>query len=355
MKRLSISLLAALLLAAAVPALASAAVRPITFNAVIGDRCLRGFASDSATVKVVLRDSNGVKKSGKTFTARSDGSFTVCGLHARIAIGDTLHAEDGNSVHDFVIPLLTGFGNRDKDVYKGQGPAGDYVKLICAFGNGFEPCQATFKVHVNSEGKWSLKPGWDVQGGETFYVQWKSPAGDKANVIATPPYLIARIGTAQVRGETRSGSTPTIVLKRGPALDVVAMANPQADVFDGEYTGALRNMAGNKVAIHTGDVITSDMSSEIDWVVPDIQANGNSSTDRVHGYCHWDDPSYLGELRIDIYRSGEFVTGSEITDGVEEDGSFHVNMHPGFQAGDRIEVQCGMGAGDFAEEVFTAF
>lgn len=353
MRRLTAGLLAALVMMATVPTIASAATRPITFFAFIGDECIQGNASDGAIVHVVWRDADGTLKANKTLTAdgSNDGYFSACGSGPDVVVekGDRLRANDGTSTHSLVVPELTAQGNRVRDVYKGRGPAGQYVKLICAFSNGFEPCMQTWKIRVNAEGQWSFKPGWDVGAGETMLLQWKSAVGDAIITIATPAILTVRIGSAHLVGVTRDGAPAAIVLRRGPSFDIRATTNVASSPVDGEFTGKLRNQAGNKVNVRAGDLISSDIAPDLEWIVPDIQASGDSSTGHVTGRCVYDDPSgpLNGDLRIDA--PGD---SSEITDNMEEDGSFDVELD--FAAGDKLIVGCGMSTGDWVEKVFTA-
>ena len=340
---------------ALVPGVAAAATRPITVRTYIGGECVFGTASDDAIVQFVWKAADGTRKAKTSVHADSSGEWQYCASDGdNVRIGDRIRANDGSSVHELVVPRLTGFGNRVRDVYKGQAPAGDYIKLICLFSNGFEPCVETWKIHVSSEGKWSFRPGWDVGAGETLGVQWKSPSGDFVRTFATPAILTVRIGSARVVGTARNGASTTFVLKRGPALDVKAMANPVASLFNGDFTGQLRNQAGNKVKVRAGDLISSDIAADLQWVVPDIQATGDASTDHVTGRCHYDDPSevFSGDLQIFAYHNGEFVNRSSITDYYDDDGYFDVEME--FQAGDQLIVRCGMFTGDWSERSFTA-
>ena len=345
----------ALMVLGVVPATVSAATRPITIEVYIGNHCIIGRASDNANVALTLKTSDGTTKVHRNTTASAVGTWSICNLGGNVVeIGDRIRVADGNSVHHLTVPLLTAFGSRDRDSYKGRGPAGEYIKLICQFSNGFEPCTRTWRIRVSSEGKWSLRPGWDVRGGETADAQWKSPAGDIVRARATPAFLIVRIGSARVTGATRSGAHAVVVLKRGPALNIRAMANPESNPVDGRFSGRLRSQAGNKVLVRAGDLISSDISSEVEWFVPDIQATGDSSTQHVTGQCEYEDPSgaQSGDFEILAFRNGAFVSSSSITDGVDENGFFDVEME--FQAGDRLLVRCGMGGGDMAEKFFTA-
>ena len=347
--------LVALMVLALVPGVAAAATRPITFTIFMGDSCVRGRASDNGMFDFAWLNANGGTKYAALVQAGPDGRFSICPPQARIVeAGDRLMTHDGSALHELVVPGLTGFGNRVRDIYKGRGPANQYIKLICSFSGGFEPCQETWRVRVNSEGKWSLKPGWDVGPAETLVVQWKSPSGDFVRTYATPAILTVRIGSARVVGTTRTGGHPTVVLKRGPALDVKAMANPTASPLNGDFTGQLRNQAGNKVNVRPGDLISSSIAADLMWIVPAIQATGDASTDHVTGRCHYDDPSevFSGDLQIFAYHNGEFVNRSSITDYYDDDGYFDVEME--FQAGDQLIVRCGMFTGDWSERSFTA-
>jgi hypothetical protein len=352
------ALLSALMVVGLMPASVSAATRPITISVVKGDHCLYGRASDDAVLQITWKDANGNRKLRVNDDADGSGHWDYCSTqnNVKVETGDWISAKDvaTGETHLLIVPTLTAFGNRVRDVYKGFGPAGNYIKLICAFSNGFEPCQQTWRVRVSNEGKWSLRPGWDVGAGETIAAQWKSAAGDFVRAIATPPILTVRIGSPRVVGETRSGSALTVVLKRGPALDVRATANLHSSPFDGAFAGPLKNQAGSKVNVRPGDLISSDISADLQWVVPDIQATSDSQTGNVDGRCDYDDPlgPQQGDFEVRVFRNGEFIDRSSIVDSMDEEGFFNVVLD--FQLGDQLVVRCGMSTGDWAEKMFTA-
>ena len=347
--------LLALMLAAIAPAYAAAATRPITLKIFIGDQCLAGKASDNAFLAIDWRDGNGaLKYSVSGVPADGNGNWEWCSqLPVHVVSGDIIRVTDTGSSdsHLLIVPELTIYGNRVTDAYKGRAPGGSSIKLICWFSSGFEPCSETWRILVSNTGKWSFRPGWDVGAGETIIAQWKSPAGDFVRSYGTPAELSVRIGSARIAGVTRNGSHPTIVLRRG---QLMAMAHPDASPLDGVFTGKLRNQAGNKVKVKAGDLISSDIAADLQWVVPQIVATGASSLQHVAGHCDYDDPSepQVGDFEILVFHNGEFVDRTSIVDFYDENGYFDVELE--FQAGDRLLVRCGMGTGDWAEKMFTA-
>jgi hypothetical protein len=341
------------------PASVSAATRPITISVFKGDRCVAGSASDDAVVQITWKDANGNRKARVTRDADEGGRWIFCAGQngPQVQTGDWISVEDmaTNDTHLLIVPTLTAFGNRVRDVYKGFGPAGTYIKVICSFSGGFEPCQQVWRIRVSDEGKWSMRPGWDVRGGETMIAQLKTEAGDFVRAIANPPILTVRIGSPRVVGETRSGAALNVVLKRGSSLDVRATANLHASPYDGAFAGPLKNQAGNKVNVRPGDLISSDISADLQWVVPNINATGDSSTGHVTGRCHYDDPSgpQFGALRVLVLHNGEVIDGSSIVDSMDENGFFDIDELV-FEPGDQVLVRCGMATSDWAEKMFTA-
>ena len=348
------AVLVAVIAAALVPAYAAAATRPTTLNLTLGSNCLRGTASDDAVVELVWKDSDGHRKLRINVAAGPTGAWNYCSSQSDVLLerGDQIKATVDGNAHILVVPLLTAFGSRDLDVYKGRGPAGAYLKIICSFSDGFEPCMDTWKVRVSSQGKWSFRPGWDVGGNDTMVVQWKSPAGDKVFTIANTAYAVVRIGSPRFTGATRNGTVANFVLKRGPALDVKAMAHPMSSPLNGDFVGKFRNAQGNTVKVRAGDLITSDISSAIDWIVPDVVATADSSSGHITGHC----PSDGWGVGVTVYRDGENIAGDSalFTDEGNFDFDFSDGSNLPFQAGDRVLVGCQINDADWVEKFFTA-
>jgi hypothetical protein len=132
-------------------------------------------------------------------------------------------------------------------------------------------------------------------------------------------------------------------------MDVKATANLVANDLDGSFAGPLKNTAGSKVNVKAGDWITSDMSSEIDWIVPNISVVADSSTGHVTGECGTE-----SSVRVTVYRNGEaFSDDWDLPEG----GSFDFDSADGhviFQAGDQVLIQCEIAAGDWVERMTTA-
>jgi len=349
MRRLTIGLTAALVIGATFPALASAAYAPLTLNVYIGDNCIRGRAADHASVNVVLRDSGGTLKSSQTVTAAANGSFTACSNSQIVEIADQIHVNDGiHDARDVTVPELTLYQNRDTNVYKGRGPAGQYVTLICGLSNGFEPCSATWKLKVNAQGQWGYKPGWDVRGDEDMGLRWKDVDGDVFNVWNTSPFVSVTIGQAAVTGAARAGSSATVVLMKGNTLDVRGTAYPVGAPGYGTFKSKFLTTGGSKAKVHVGDHVTSDIASDADFIVSNITATANVSTGHVVGDCVPDSLWFMG-----IYRNGELIDGADWR--FDSDTHFNENFSSlPLMAGDRVLISCQLPTRDVIQKWFTA-
>jgi hypothetical protein len=340
---------AALALVGLLPGSVAAASHPITFSVKVGEKCVSGTASDGALVHFVWNDADGTRKARTDLVASSSGDWTFCSTKGWVLteIGDRMTARDGTSTHEFVVPELTLYQNRVKDLFKGTGPAGHYIRLICGLSDGFESCQEVWQVKVNSEGKWSLKPGWDVPGGGTMFVTWKDDDGDRTWVANVGPYVALTIGQAGIEGSARVGSPATVVLKDGNTLDVRGTAHATGGVYQGLFSSRFRNDAGKKVKVHVGDRVTSDVAADLDWIVTDIEAHPRVSRQHVTGQCGGDS----GLFRVVNYRGGVAV-GYDYS-WTDEDGSFDMKWHDdAFQSGDSMLVWCPVGTGDWIRKWF---
>jgi hypothetical protein len=339
--------LVTLLLTALVPASVAAATRPITFSVYIGDACVEGRAADGGMFDFAWERADGSLKRAALAQANPEGYFRLCSSPGVVVeAGDRIMTHDGYVFHELTVPNLTLTQNRVKNLYKGRGPAGQYVRLVCDHGNGFEPCIWSAKIKVNSEGQWGIKPGWNIGANEGMFVTWKSAMGDFVRVRNYSPSLTVRIGSAFVRGTTSNGRPATVALRRGPSFDVRGSLATKSAPLDGRFSGSLKNQQGNKVLVRVGDRITSSVASDLDFIVPDIEAYADSATDHVIGQCN--DP---GIFNVDIYRNGTFIDGEYWWP--EDDGTFDMRFLE-FQAGDTVVVRCPVSTGDQVEKAFIA-
>ncbi|HUR16538.1 MAG TPA: hypothetical protein VMZ33_04590 [Candidatus Limnocylindrales bacterium] len=328
--------LAALVVGAIVPGVVAAATRPVKFDVVMGYSCISGRASDGATVELVWRQTDGTRKARASVPASASGGYwSYCSNDGDVvAIGDSFFAHDGASSHAFVVPELTLVINRVDDVFKGVAPAGDYVRLICGYTNGFEPCQRTWSLRVNPEGRWKFRPQWPVAGWQGMSVRWRSDDGDAVTVNARGPYVDVTIGSATVRGAARANGPVTVVLRRAGSFDVAGTAVTTAGAYVGEFRTKFRDSNGNPVKVRVGDWITSDISPDVDFTVPNVVASADASTDLVTGQC----PDYSMFVEAVVMRSG-YEDGD--WDWPEEGGSFELDLSwPDLQAGESVRAHC---------------
>ena len=239
------------------------------------------------------------------------------------------------------------FQNRVNDHYNGRGPAGDYVTLVCGLSNGFEPCVQTWKLEVNSAGNWGRNPHWDVTGGDFMSVKWASPAGDKVRRHNYAPHVVVTIDRAGVSGSTRNGSPSDVLLMKANGA-VRGGAAVTGSSLDGRFVGRFeKDTTGERVQARVGNLVSSDIASDAEFIIRDIEANPNVGTQRVTGDC----PTPAGLfVRARIFRDGEEVSGDH--EWPEEDGSFPFNSLE-FESGDRLLVSCDLPTGDRIQKFFA--
>lgn len=350
---------AALLLAVSLPGIAAAAPVPIRFDISLGAACVGGTANADAAVNLVWKNAIGAVKAQVTVTSIY-GRWSYCAPNPSTvaAVGDSIKASAGSSTHTLVLPRLTVNVNRVDDVVRGEAPAGAMVRLSCWGGPlpTFEPCQWRARVRVAANGSWSLRPGWDILGGESFGLRWLSPSGDKVWADGTGPFVTVTLGSSRFSGATRPNQTAHLVMRDGTSFDVLAMGSAVSDASGGNFSGRFRDNEGHAVSISATDILSSDISPDIDWVVPDIEASASASTDVVSGRCF--DAGTAGDLvQIRLSRAGQ-ERGWAI-EGTENDGSFAVYM-PGIgfpdpavvKSGDKILISCMQSNADWVQMSF---
>ena len=244
---------------------------------------------------------------------------------------DTVWVNDGISANAITLPVLTLVQNRVDDIYRGRGPAGQYVRLVCDRPTGFNACDWNRTIKVNSQGKWSFGNYWDISGNKGMYLRWRR-GDDIISTTSVSPFLQLTIGSPKVSGATRNGASFAVVVKKANTVDMRGSASGIASTATGEFNGKLRNQSGNLVNVRVGDFVTSDVAPDVAWIVHDIPASANSSTGHITGFCD-DARSYI----VLVYHGGVLVDSDEMY--TEMSGNFDIDYLT-FQAGDQIQVSC---------------
>jgi hypothetical protein len=349
-KKLSIGLLSALLLGALLPASVAAATRPIKFHVQIGDHCIYGSASDAPGVNLLWQAQDGRVKLDIAFIPNPGGSFSLCYTPDEvIEVGDRIYADDGHSVHELIIPELTLVIDRVNDRFKGRAPAGDYVRLVCGYVNGFEPCRASWKIKASAHGRWGWNPPFDVTGWQEMWLNWKSDGGDGVTIDARGPHVDVTIGNAIVRGSTRPGALVTLLLRRAGSDNVVAMASKTAN-DTGRFQAKFRNANGKLVKVRVGDRIFSNVAPDQNLTVPNVTGSFDAESNTGTGTCTAD--TFF--VSVTVNRNGE-------PDGpntwVENDlGTFNVDFSGlDLLPGESVKVTCILvGNGELVSRKFIA-
>ena len=116
---------------------------------------------------------------------------------------------------------------------------------------------------------------------------------------------------------------------------------------------------GHLASVAVGDHVTAhSLSSDADWIVPDIQASGNPANDVVSGVC--EQTGSVSDLgHVDVVRPGH-VRGRAYV-GLDATGHFSWDFggqpSPGFDPanikhGDKLVVGCMIDTGDWVQRSF---
>jgi hypothetical protein len=330
------SALVGLLVAAVLPAYAAAhtPTHPIAFYVSIGGECISGTATDGASVTLTLKSAQGrVKERATVESASGTGSFEHCWSDGDVVeIGDRIRAYDGTSGHLLVVPTLSLVINRVDDYFKGRAPAGDYVRLTSHY--GWEFPGTSWRIRANSEGMWGYRPqGFEVTGQQQMSLTWKSDANDVVGISAYGPHVDVTIGSAVVRGSTRANRVATVVLRRAGSNHVAATAVTRAGP-DGLFQTKFRNQSGLPVKARVGDRITSDVSPDEDWIVPNVTLNVDAESGEATGTC----TESTSIITVRVIRNG-YSDGST-TFPQDDLGSFETGMGVELVPGEAVTVTC---------------
>jgi hypothetical protein len=347
------------MLGLAAPGVVAAATPPTQIDATMGSRCVGHYGSTPGdTFKLVWRDASNALVAKRNVTVDTDGVWSVCVTHHRLSAGDTLKATNGGGTNDLVVPELTMSVNRVHGYLSGRGPEGEVLRAHCDFSNGFEPCVWHDGVRVGPNGFWALNLPFPVNGGDAYDVVWRSADNDHVTVLAQGPFVKAELGTANVNGALAPGATRTIylldasMLRKGKAV-VTGSQNGTTD--NGTFNAVFLDTGGNPVNVLPGDTIDATrLSSDSQFVVPNITATATASNDHVAGQCE-NTPSSQGYADVSLYRAGR-LRGFTQFQGDGNNGVFNFNFrHLGpfdneanVKPGDRLVIDCVQDGGDGA-------
>jgi hypothetical protein len=354
----TVALLAAALGTSALPA-AAAVERPTTIYIELGQGCIGGYATDGAAVTVTrYRASPYTYWRAIVYANNDDGRWDACPGEPQA--GDELYAAVGSDVHKLVVPRLTLFMDRVGDVIEGRAPARTTVHVD-------SPVSAD--VHVNRHGKWSYHTdGYDILGGELGQMHWTSAGGDVVRTRGYSAQLIVTVGSAKFFGFAGHQQQFVATLSRDLTNtgSFTAIASGKATAYAMDFQKFFRDANGNKVKVKAGDMVSAlGLASDAEWVVPQIEAAGNGSTEIVTGRCH-DTGTSLGWYRITVINPSNGQARGSVSGWTASDGTFSVDFtdpsaSPGVvtssgpvdvMSNDQLQVWCGQNSGDFAIATF---
>ena len=208
-------------------------------------------------------------------------------------------------------------------------------------------------MRVGSDSEWATGVPFDFIGGAQFFAQWRS-GDDRVVAWGTAPFISATLDRPWFTGATRSNAVRNIELEGKASAAVVG------DPFDGTFRDRFRDGSDDPVNLAPGDSLTTDISPDAHWIVPDIDASVSVQSDVVSGRC-FDTGSSAGLVQVLLHRSGK-ERGWALLD-TEADGSFSFDFatdgdpfwtNANVRDGDRITVRCMQSEGDWVQRVLFA-
>ena len=352
------ALSAAILLLGALPGqtVAASASNLAIYVPYIGGNCIFVTAPANKTLNLTWKDAGGtVKEVASVPTDVGDPMY--CSAKNVIAVGDRLKVSYGSHNHKLTIPVVTASVNRITDKILGTGPAGTRLRIECGhypFGQ-FEPCQWTKSVTVSSSGTWSAKVPFAMFGGWTMDVRWHNAYGDEVYYETTVPYFEVYLGKAKFSGVTTPLESATVTVADSTMTAKGSGTAVAADPRVGSFKGKFRDSRGHLVTVVPGDYVSSSVSPDASFVVPQITATATAANDHVWGACRLSN-SYL-TVFVELYRHGRLLGAANegMTDGTFDFNFRHTFPRPiNVRAGDKLLVECIQSEGDRAVMVIFA-
>jgi hypothetical protein len=341
----------ALVALATVPGSASAATSPLPMEIQMYDSCIAGNATDNSTLSFVWRTAGGaLKASGSTLTDPSFG-WEYCATDPGVWVepGDRISLDDGTNARNYVVPNLTMAINRVTDKVTGTGPVGRSLR-VCPHGRfaDFERCHG---VRAAQDGTWSYKDSGDLDGFQVD-VRWISPNDDSLQISAYAPFVAPMLGTPKFSGST---GVPRGIAHAELNSGAKAAGFAVGDQY-GNFSGTFLH-EGNPVNVAVGDVVSSDVASNAQFVMPNVEGSADRHNETVSGRC-FDSGTSAHFVDVTITHSGR-VRGFG-TENVEPDDTFTIDFkhtppfggYHNIRPDDRITVACGQTTSDYAQLKF---
>lgn len=348
--------LAAMLLFGLAPGSAAAATSNLAiYLPAVGGSCMYVTAPPGKTLSLTWRNASGaVKEVASVPTGVGDPMY--CSTRNVIAVGDKIKVSYGAHSHKLTVPNVTVSTNRVTNRISGTGPAGVRLRIECGHSpyDQFEPCLWAKAVTVSSTGTWSVKVPFDIFGGWTMDVRWRNAYGDVVYYETAVPYFEVYLGKAKFAGFTTPLDSATVTVadsSLNPKGSGTAASGPR----EGAFAGKLRNAKGRLVSVAPGDVVSSSVSDDASFIVPQISATATAADDHVWGACELTGPYKW--VFVELYRNGRRL--GTANEGAS-DGTFDFNFrHVFFQSvnvrvGDKLLIECIQGEGDRAVKVIFA-
>jgi hypothetical protein len=361
----SFGILGALLLGMVIPGVAAAANRPITFTLYTFDWCLRGYASDGATVTYRIKDAAGnLKDQGSTEASGVTGSFFADCADSypgwAIEPGYRITASDGHSSRTFVVPDLRMYVNRITDAAWGIAPAGSHLLMeyLWPAYSGWEILIHEREITADENGRFrlDLHKHYEIDGGDGVSAEWSSPQGDTVNFGADAPHVTVTLGKSDFTGEARMYSTATTTLTDSTSHAFLASASVTVGFGQG-FKATFRDANGKRHAVAPGDQLRSNVAADAAFIVPDIDVSADAATDTVTGRCY-NTGRATAQMHISVYRTG--IRRGYVYAGTESDGTFTYKFEKRdfpdpavLKPGDKLLVRCFQVNGDIVEKWST--
>jgi hypothetical protein len=263
--------------------------------------------------------------------------------------GDRIKVTLGSTVHKLVIPELSITPDRSDATYRGRGPAGASLVVVCPYrAIGASTCTRASNVTVGSRGNWTFNAR-DVRGGDVSEVYWNSASGDEVWALTHVPFFIVTIGRAEFRGVGIQGERAWVSVNVGTTPVQKGLGSGTASRYYADFAGRFRDGDGNPVEPAVGDLVQSNIAPDAAVVIEDVEATADGQTNHVQGRCP-QSTQYAIVRELDQSRMWRDRDQGAVS---QFDDSFDIYVPGGFDATARYFVGCQYRTGDFVQGPVT--
>ncbi len=249
----------------------------------VSDSYANGAVTPRTTTAITVKDASQAVKWTRNVTSDDDGRFNAQFYdqnHNQIPLlpgyAILVVPQVGES---FTVPVpdVTTQPNATTDVVQGKGPANSSLTLYM---RGYQ-----LTADTDPQGNYTANFAGraDIERGQSFYVEYWDPNGNRMRWWYMVPYLIVQINDTHIEGATTPNVPVTITLK--DASQTVRASIAMTSGADGYFGGSFQDLSANRVNVGFGNTVqvVPQTGETLTVAIPQFTVQANIATDTVQG------------------------------------------------------------------------